>query len=135
MTKCPYCDKPAELVGGHRIYRHRPDLNHLLFWRCDTCDAHVGCHRRGATVQIGNERMRSDGTLPLGRLANAELRRAKRRAHDAFDAMWWSGDMTRQEAYAWLADALGITVANCHIGMFDLDGCNAVIAAVAARKP
>ena len=23
---CPYCDKPAALVGGSAIYPHRPDL-------------------------------------------------------------------------------------------------------------
>lgn len=43
-------------------------------------------------------------------------------------------DMSRSSAYAWLAGALGISEANCHIGMMDVDGCNAVVAACKARS-
>ena len=93
----------------------------------------VGCHQRGQRVQVGDRKVRSDGTLPLGRLANAELRAAKQRAHAAFDRLWRSGEIERREAYAWLAGVLGISGANCHIGLFDVDGCEAVIAAVSAR--
>lgn len=122
---CPYCDKPAALITGAKLYRNRPDLAHLHFWRCAPCDAHVGCHKAG----MGQ----GDGTKPFGRLANAELRRAKTMAHAAFDPLWRSRRMRRREAYAWLARQLGISVENCHIGAFDLDGCCAVIAAVQAR--
>lgn len=118
---CPYCHREAELVKGVAIYgHHRPDLMYHNFWRCKPCGAHVGCHR--------------NSFRPLGRLANAELRKAKMAAHAAFDPLWKSGEMTRSEAYAWLASTLGISQANCHIGMFDVDGCNAVIAAVAERQ-
>jgi len=71
--------------------------------------------------------------MPLGRLANAELRAAKRAAHAAFDPIWKGGDMSRHAAYGWLAKQLGISRANCHIGMFDVDGCEAVVTAAAAR--
>ena len=70
---CPYCNNPAVLVGGDVIYPHRPDLYEKKFWQCDPCDAYVGCHRPG--VGYG------DGTRPLGRLANAELREAKKNVH------------------------------------------------------
>ncbi len=133
--RCDYCGRPALLVTGAAIYRRRPDLLHLRFWQCPPCDAYVGCHKAGAwTVTAKGERVTSDGTLPLGRLANGELRAAKQAAHAAFDPLWMSERMTRREAYAWLAGVLGVSVDNCHIGMFDVDGCHAVVAAVAQLK-
>lgn len=117
---CNYCHRDAELVGGNKIYPHRPDLLHKKFWRCTPCEAYVGCHP-------GTDK-------PLGRLANAELRRAKQRAHAAFDPLWKSGTMRRKDAYAWLAGAIGVAKQNCHIGMFDVDACRATVAAVGARQ-
>lgn len=120
-VQCPYCGGPAHCVTGAVIYgSNRFDLLGKKFWRCKPCGAHVGCH--------------PDTAIPLGRLANKQLRRAKMDAHNAFDPLWKSKEMTRSQAYAWLAEALGISPANCHIGMFDVDGCNAVIAAVAERR-
>jgi hypothetical protein len=112
---CPYCSQPAQLVTGAVIYPHRPDLYHKQFWHCAKDDAYVGCH--GSTSN------------PLGRLANAELRSAKKMAHAAFDPLWREGHMTRSEAYAWLARELGISLEECHIGMFDVETCQRVIAA------
>jgi hypothetical protein len=130
-VRCNYCDRPATLARGNALYRHRADLRYQLFWRCDPCGAHVGCHKAGAWTDMPDgRRVVSDGTLPLGRLANAELRRAKQAAHEAFDPLWKSRLMGRREAYAWLASKLGISVANCHIGMLDVDGCRAVVAVV-----
>ena len=131
---CPYCNKPAVLVTGAVIYPHRPDLFALKFWQCAPCKAHVGCHKSGAVMRVGNRKVTSDGTVPLGRLANAQLRQAKSAAHAAFAPLWRAGGMQRREAYAWLADQLGITVANCHIGEFDIEGCRAVVTAVAAYR-
>jgi hypothetical protein len=71
---------------------------------------------------------------PLGRLANAELRAAKKRAHAAFDPLWKSGHMKRGSAYAWLSDTLGIDKKDAHIGMFDVERCNAVVEAVKAVR-
>lgn len=110
-VKCDYCNTASRLVKGDEIYPHREDLYHFNFWLCDRCKAYVGCHRNG------------DGTKPLGRLANAELRLAKRKAHMAFDPLWKEGRMTRPEAYKWLADKLGINRRNCHIGMFEVGLC------------
>ena len=116
---CPYCGKPAQLTTGDYIYPHRHDLADRHFWVCWPCDAYVGCHAKGA--QVG--RVTSDGTLPLGRLANAALRKAKSRAHAAFDPLWRSGNMKRRQAYGWLASQLGIPVDDCHIGMFNEQQC------------
>jgi hypothetical protein len=111
--KCPYCDKPAKLVTGSKIYPHRVDLFSKKFYLCESCDAYVGCHK--------------STDKPLGRLANKELRALKMKAHEAFDPRWRSGEMTRSDAYAWLAGELGVSKSNCHIGMFDEVMCQAVI--------
>jgi hypothetical protein len=124
---CPYCDREAEFVSGNRIYPHRPDLFVTYFWLCAPCDAYVGVHKR-------NPRMKFEGYEPLGRLANKSLRYAKQKAHAAFDPLWKSGKMSRTQAYQWLAGQLGISVANCHIGMFDEATCIAVVGHVANRR-
>ena len=110
---CDYCQQEAKQVTGRTIYPHRPDLYHKVFWYCAPCDAWVGCHEK--TMK------------PLGRLANAELRRAKMRAHAAFDSLWKSGEMNRHQAYRWLANQMGLTIDTCHIGMFGLDQCAKVL--------
>lgn len=133
MICCHYCGKIAELVGGDAIYPHRPDLFSMKFWRCAPCDAYVGCHRKDAYTFVSGKKVISDGTLPLGRLANPELRAWKQRAHAAFDPVWKDGRMPRRKAYGWLAESLGIHFDNCHIGEFDVDGCKAVISAVNGR--
>lgn len=60
---CPYCNQDSKLVTGAKIYPHLPHLHARWFYQCAPCAAYVGCH--------------PDSTLPLGRLANAELRRAR----------------------------------------------------------
>lgn len=111
---CPYCQRDAEIVTGARLYPHRPDLVTKLFWRCDECDAHVGCHQ-------------DDPARPLGRMANERLRRLKSRAHAAFDPLWKARHWKRGAAYRWLAEAIGIKPEDCHIGMFDEAQCLLVI--------
>lgn len=111
--RCAYCGKTAELVGGLTIYPARWDLRDKNFYRCVPCGAYVGCHGLSKT--------------PLGRLANAELRKAKSEAHLHFDKVWKSGIKTRSEAYAWLAIQLNIPKEDCHIGYFDVDTCKRVV--------
>jgi hypothetical protein len=70
----------------------------------------------------------------LGRLANAELRAAKQSVHYALDPLWKSGEMKRSAAYAMLAEALQLAPQNCHIGMFDVQTCEAAVVALRAYK-
>lgn len=111
--KCPYCGKPSQKATGKDVYPHRGDLLGKRFWLCAPCDAYVGCH-------VGTWK-------PFGRLANAELRKAKVAAHAAFDPLWKEKLMGRNEAYRWLAGQLDVTVRRCHIGLFNLDQCIAVV--------
>ena len=109
--KCPYCNNDAMLVDSKIIYHGK---SYGWAWKCPSCpDTYVGCHR--------------GGQKPLGRLANAELRGAKMLAHAAFDPIWKSGSVGRSAAYQWLAKAMGIPVAECHIGMFDVAQCQRVV--------
>ena len=128
---CPYCGNPARLVNGSEIYKFRKDLAFLKFWKCGPCDSYVGCHKQGAIVQTESGNVVSDGTMPLGRLANAELRKAKSDAHMAFDVFWKYEDnkgKARRDAYKRLARALGIKFTECHIGSFDVAMCKRVLA-------
>lgn len=112
---CPYCNSAARLVTGAVIYPHRSDLHKKRFYLCAPCQAWVGCHP-------GTER-------PLGRLADEQLRAARVRAHAYFDQLWQSGQMKRKDAYAWLAEQLGIEVKKCHISWFDVQQCERVVEA------
>lgn len=118
---CSYCERPAHLVTGAELYPHRPDLALRYFYRCEQCDAQVGCH--------------PGSTRPLGSLANVALRKARMAAHAEFDALWKSGSLKRSHAYAWLASELGLHVNDTHIGSFDESTCRKVVEACRNRKP
>lgn len=66
---------------------------------------------------------------PLGRLANAELRYWKERAHAVFDPLWQRGRFRghRNAAYGWLTQKMGLPVEQTHIGMFDVAQCRKAI--------
>jgi len=111
--KCPYCGEDAKQTTGREVYPRRPDLHKQIIFACLPCDAWVGTHKNSGK--------------PLGRLANAELRRAKMQAHAAFDPLWKSGQMTRREAYRRLSEKMGLTPEETHIGMFDVEQCETVV--------
>lgn len=110
---CPYCGELSKLVYGDVVYPHRGDLRNKPFYLCGPCKAWVGCH--------------PGTTTPLGRLADAGLRKAKSAAHAAFDPFWRSGKMSRGTAYAKLGDELGIPREEVHIGMMDAERCRRVV--------
>ena len=109
---CPYCGNLSVKSTGKEIYPHRPDLYGKSFYICSPCRAYVGCH--------------PNTDIPLGRLANAELRRAKNMAHACFDLLWKSGLIKRGQAYKWLSRTLDIPQQDAHIGMFDVETCKKV---------
>lgn len=107
---CPYCGQQAALTDSKEVYRVR---SYGMIYICRDCKAYVGCHK---------------GTdIPLGRLADAKLRKAKMAAHKQFDPLWQSGRYTRTQAYTALARELGIEMSECHIGMFDDEQCRRVV--------
>ena len=107
---CPYCEYPAILADSAEVYAGR---SYGPIWICGPCGAYVGCHK--------------GTTRPLGRLADAELRAWKRRAHEAFDPLWQSGGMTRHEAYWHMAAIMGLRLSEAHIGEFDVEQCERLV--------
>ena len=96
-----------------------------MMYICRPCDAWVGVHK-------GTDKA-------LGRLANKELREAKKEAHFWFDKIaktnliykvfpkYMDGVSNRNRAYLWLSEQLGIPRDICHIGMMDVADCKRVI--------
>lgn len=101
--KCLECDGYGRKVSGDKIYPHRQDLHSFVFWRCD-CGAYTGSHKN------------SPSNAPKGLCAGPETRRARIDAHKAFDAIYRDKSLSRSDAYKWLADKMGITRKQCHIG-------------------
>lgn len=74
---------------------------------------------------VGFHRQRAEPGSPLAK--------ARMRAHDAFDALWKGGTMSRSEAYRWLAGELGVRNEDCHMVLFDEATCERVRALSEAR--
>lgn len=78
------------------------------------CDAYVRTH---------------PGTnIPVGTLANHELRTLRNQAHHYFDQLYLSGLMSKQDAYLWLVGLLQVPLSKAHIGFLGEYYCNEVIA-------
>lgn len=108
---CPYCGKEPEYVDSEVIYK----TSYGMIYLCKPCDAYVGTHKRWPKKA-------------LGRLANAELREWKKKAHEAFDPLWQQGIFeSRNDAYGWLSDFLKLPIEYTHIGMFGVDTCKKVV--------
>jgi hypothetical protein len=98
---CIECGKNPRMVRGDAIYPHRNDLHWMCFWLCE-CGAYVGSHEQT------NE--------PLGSPAGPATRTARSQAHAAFDPIWRERRlMTREKAYRWLAEKMGMDRDLCHI--------------------
>lgn len=132
VVQCPYCRKPAKFHLSSEVIYHGRDYGPVYV--CHPCRAWVGAHR--------------DSLLPMGRLANATLRRWKQDAHRAFDPLWRNlqaaypeydsylaipkhmRNIARSRAYAWLAHFMGLSQQDCHIGMFDDEQCRRCVALI-----
>ena len=77
------------------------------------CDAYV-------RVQKGT-------TIPLGTVANRELRELRAEAHRQFDKLFLRGYMSKHDAYQWLGGILGVPANQAHIGKLSVLACNLVI--------
>jgi ssDNA-binding Zn-finger/Zn-ribbon topoisomerase 1 len=110
---CPYCGSYADFKDSAVVYYGKSFGMMYICSNYPVCDAYVGVH---------------NGTdNPLGRLANAELRKWKKRAHEVFDELWKSKRYPRSKAYKMASDMLGIPVSETHIGMFNVQDCKDLI--------
>lgn len=106
---CPYCGRIARKVDNAQKF-----LGHGsgIVWVCTgypECDAYVYAHRNSG--------------LPMGTLANRDLRKARKRVHLVLDQLWQTNRLDRTRVYIELAQAMGLSRDACHVGMFDLGQC------------
>ncbi len=106
--QCPYCKSEAEFVDSKTIC----GKSYGMVWKCRNhphCDARVGVHR--------------NTNIPLGRMADKQLRDLKQAVHKFFDPLWKEVGFTRTQAYNELSVRMGVPREYCHIGMFDKVAC------------
>lgn len=119
MTKvnihCPYCGAKATLRPSSDVYGAEAKSYRYLYVcnRYPKCDAYVAAHEKSK--------------LPMGTLANGELRHKRIEAHKAFDWLWKSGLMSKWQAYKWMQGKLGLNDKQAHIAKFSDYMCNQLI--------
>ena len=100
---CPECGEPMVLR----------DSKYGLFYGCSDfprCKASHGAHKK--TGQ------------PLGTPADGPTKKARIRAHDAFDQLWKGKHMDRGDAYMWMQEAMEMPADDAHIGKFTTEQCD-----------
>lgn len=107
---CPYCCCASKMVDSASIYK---GVSYGMIHLCPECGAYVGCHKN---TYVG-----------FGRLANKELRIAKRKAHHYFDQLWSPRVYKRPLLYKWLSERLNLPKEFTHIGMADVNKCEEII--------
>lgn len=113
---CPYCHSKAFLRPASAVYGKKNDNPAAKVYVCarfPACDSYVAAF--------------PDSNRPMGTLADKTLRRKRCQAHRAFDRLWKSGLMTRQEAYRLMQLHFGIPSEDAHIAKFDTDRCDRLI--------
>lgn len=108
-VECPHCRSSVSIANNSEIYG-REYGDWPWAYLCDGCGAYVGMHPFTA--------------IPLGTLANEEQRRARKICKADFEALWKTGRLTRDEAYAQLAAHMGIEKEACHFGWFGVEECH-----------
>lgn len=117
-TDCRYCGASVRLVNNSEIYgREFGDWPFAYF--CSGCRAYVGLHPKT--------------DIPLGTLADDELRKARNQCKKVFHAVMERSGLSRTRAYQWLADQMEIEVDHCHWGWFEVDQCKRAAAICAAE--
>lgn len=108
---CPYCKGKTKLVDSSFIYGSNAytDRKIICCGNYPYCNAYVGTHAKDDTA--------------LGRLANKELRLARKKAHKHFDSIWKDRYVSRKDLYDDLSDFLGIPLEYTHIGWFGVKTC------------
>ena len=112
--RCPYCGSHSVLRSADGIYRCN-DKNTMLYVcsRYPACDSYVRVH---------------PGTkIPVGTMANRELRSLRNEAHRNFDQLHKQGLMSKEDAYHWLASILAAPLGQAHIGYLGEYYCKQVI--------
>lgn len=115
---CPYCNKEAEFFAeSSGIY----GIDRGPVYTCRQCNARVMAHK--------------NNLMPMGTLANRNLRGYRKQAHEIFDKFWhkiikkmnWHEERARDYAYQQLALAMNLSLKDCHFALFDISACKMAI--------
>lgn len=114
MMRCPVCGSSVVLRSADGIYHTNPNNTKLYVCsRYPECDTYVRTH---------------PGTnIPVGTLANRNLRKLRAEAHKSFDRLYRCGYMTKEDAYHWLASVVDAPLSHAHIGHLGDYYCKRVI--------
>lgn len=115
-TICRYCQGTVIIANNSYIYNGTSYGDYPWIYVCTSCKACIGMH--------------PETDIPLGTLANAELRKVRMEVKNKFNPLWQGRKMSRTEAYQRLAKAMGISQSKCHFGMFDLKECYKAMSAL-----
>lgn len=116
QIQCPYCGakavlRPASFVYGSALLEKGRHIYLCSNW--PACDAYVSAHKTSL--------------LPMGTLANGELRHKRILAHRALSAFQKFRHMEKWAVYLWLQMQLGMSREEAHIGQFSDAQCEKVI--------
>ena len=113
--KCPYCGAQAFLRPSSAVYGMNAHPGEYLYVcsRYPACDSYVGVHRKSM--------------LPMGSLANGDLRNKRIHAHKVFDRLWQNGIMEKWQAYQWMQAKFGLSSEQAHIAKFSEYMCDQLI--------
>lgn len=108
---CPSCGILAKFVSDKAFYGR--DFGGRYVYYCPKCNSRVGAY---------------EGTpIPMGTMADQETLRLRKKCHEVFDQKWQNGQMTRDEAYVWLADVMKLQPYEAHIGKFGKRQCSKLL--------
>lgn len=112
--RCPYCGSTVVYRSADGIYKNNSKGTMLyVCTKYPECDTYVRVH--------------TGTTIPVGSLANHELRALRNTAHHYFDQLYMCGYMTKQDAYQWLAEIIMAPLSEAHIGHLSEYYCKMVI--------
>jgi hypothetical protein len=107
---CQYCQQEAVFMTTEEFYGRDYGTN---MWVCRPCDAYVGIHKRT--------------DVPLGTLANKELRECRKKTHAVVDQLWRNKKSSRTKVYGWIQHVMKMTKEEAHIGMMNEAQCKQLI--------
>lgn len=114
---CPYCGSFAQLRSAYIVYGTAaitPQQKLYVCGRWPKCDSYVAAHQRTG--------------LPMGTLANGELRHLRILAHQSIRRLQkeWALD-DYKAIYKWLESTMGLPPNTVHIAQFSEYRCQQVI--------
>ncbi|WP_299022363.1 zinc-finger-containing protein [uncultured Photobacterium sp.] len=110
--RCPHCSSKV-VVKHHSEVFNRVYSDWPWLYCCTHCDARVGMH--------------PSTRIPLGTLADAKTRTARRTAKEQFLQWAKQRGYSRTRSYQMLSSMLDIKLNRTHFGWFDADTCKRVM--------